>query len=37
MLSEDKKMNYLRIANIDPYDYAETYHVGNILRDNNGF
>ncbi len=36
-LSEDKKMNYLRIANIDPYDYAETYHVGNILRDNNEF
>ncbi len=36
-LPEDKKMNYLRIANIDPYDYAETYHVGNTLRDNDGF
>ncbi len=33
-LSPDQKMIYVTKANIDPYDYAESYHVGNLLGKN---
>jgi len=33
-LSIDQKMIYVTKANIDPYDYAESYHVGNLLGKN---
>jgi hypothetical protein len=34
--SETDKLDIIKKANIDPYDYAEFYHVGNILRNSNG-
>lgn len=35
--SETDKLDIIKKANIDPYDYAEFYHIGNILRNSNGF